>query len=153
MLHLFCVILLNGSTQNNTRKSLSRILCNKVSSNTYSDLISHTHKDTQHIQGLIDWHTHINIYLNNLLSTHSSCLYYVEWIIHWYQKCTLQSYITLKVTLRELHVTFTLHNVFAFHYSLVEVTYNETTFLPWNTKNTDREGINKENTHTHTKHS
>ena len=34
----------------------------EVVSCKYSDLISYTNKDAQHIQGLIDWHTHINRY-------------------------------------------------------------------------------------------
>ena len=46
------------------------------------------------------------------------------------------------------------HSVFAFKYFwLVEVTYLlirfiKTRFFPWNTKNTDRYGVNKEITHT-----
>ena len=46
-----------------------------------SDLISHkkhtqtqTHKDTQHTQDPVDWHTNINIHLHQLLCAHSSCL-------------------------------------------------------------------------------
>ena len=38
----------------------------------YSDLISHTGKHTQHTQGPVDWHTHINIYLHHLLCAYSS---------------------------------------------------------------------------------
>ena len=49
----------------------------------YSDLISHTqtHKYTQHTQGLVHWHSHLNIYLNYLLCAHSSYFYYIKWII------------------------------------------------------------------------
>ena len=41
------------------------------------------------------------------------------------------------------------------NYSLMEVIYllirfSETNFFPRNTKNTDRNGVNKQNTHTHT---
>ena len=44
------------------------------------------------------------------------------------------------------------------NYLVFKVTYllnsfNKTKFFPWNTKNTARNGINKENTHTYTKHS
>ena len=44
------------------------------------------------------------------------------------------------------------------NYLVFEVTYllnsfNKTKFFPWNIKNTARNGINKENTHTYTKHS
>ena len=47
----------------------------------YSDLISHTHtrKHTQHTQGPVDWHTHININLHNLLCAHS-CYLYMKWL-------------------------------------------------------------------------
>ena len=41
-------------------------------------ILYHTHKHTQHIQGPVDWHTHINIYLHHLLCAHSSYLYYTE---------------------------------------------------------------------------
>ena len=39
------------------------------------------------------------------------------------------------------------------NYSLVEIVYqfikcNETKLLPWNTDNTDRNGVNKQETHT-----
>ena len=58
----------------------------------YSDLISNTHKDThkdtQHIQGPVDLHTHIYRYLQHLLWAHSNYLHYTEWIIYWYQKIT-----------------------------------------------------------------
>ena len=69
----------------------------------YSDSISHnythtdTHKDTQHTQGLLDWQTHVNIYLATptaiYVATHSSYLYckYNEWIIHWYQNFTFHN--------------------------------------------------------------
>ena len=44
------------------------------------------------------------------------------------------------------------------NYSLVESVYlfircNKTRFFLQNTNNTDRNGVNKQNTHTHTKHS
>ena len=43
------------------------------------------------------------------------------------------------------------------NYSLFEVAYllnrfNKTKFFPWNTKNTDRSGANKQNTHTSNTH-
>ena len=57
---------------------------------------THTNSQRQHMQGSLDWHTHVNIYLHHLLCAHSSYLFYIEWIIQWYQK-------------------FTIHNVFSFH--------------------------------------
>ena len=56
---------------------------------------THTHSTAQHSTAqhstaqhstLIEWHTHIKIYLHQMLCAHSSYLYYIEWIIHWYQK-------------------------------------------------------------------
>ena len=43
-------------------------------------LLSHTQtqKHTQHTQGPVDWHTHINIYLHHLLCAHSSYLCYIK---------------------------------------------------------------------------
>ena len=43
----------------------------------YSDLISHiqTHTNTQHTQGLVDWHTLVNIYLYHVIHAHSSYFY------------------------------------------------------------------------------
>ena len=66
------------------------VLSNRASSLLRSDtynlgqihLISHTqtHKHTQHTQGPVDWHNHINIYLHHLLIAHSSYLYYIKWL-------------------------------------------------------------------------
>ena len=61
----------------------------------HTNIRTHTNKNIQHTQGAVDWHTHINIYLHQLLCAHSSCLYCTEWIINWYQK-------------------FPFHNVFTF---------------------------------------
>ena len=77
----------------------------------------------------------MNIYQHHLLYAHSSYLYHIKWMIYWYQKIYFTEF----------------HNVFAFQtYSLVEVTYllirfNKTKFFPWNTNNTDRNGVNKQN--------
>ena len=43
------------------------------------------------------------------------------------------------------------------NYSIVKVTYllirfNKAKFFAWNAKNTDRNGVNKQNTHKHTSH-
>ena len=40
---------------------------------------THTHTHT-HTQGLVDWQTHINIYLHHLLCAHSNYLYYITWL-------------------------------------------------------------------------
>ena len=63
----------------------------------YSDLILHTHTNTQHTQGPVDCHTHMNVYLHHLLCAHSSYLYYIKmikWIIHWYQKFTFHNFFS-----------------------------------------------------------
>ena len=63
-----------------TRCQVYWSLTHNVAFYCYSDLISHTlkHKHTHHIQGSVDWHTHINIYLHHLLYAHSSYLYYIK---------------------------------------------------------------------------
>ena len=94
-----------------TRRTLMCASCNKASSLVRSDIcvflmvlwFNITHKDTQHTQGSVDWHTHINIYLHHLLHAHSSYHYYTEWIIHWHQKFTFhndfsfQTWFTCKI--------------------------------------------------------
>ena len=62
---------------------------------THTHTHTHTPKDTTHWGASALTHTSINIYLHPLLCAHNSYLYYIEWIIHWYQK-------------------FTFHNVFSF---------------------------------------
>ena len=61
----------------------------------------------------------------------------IKWIILWYQK-----------------VTF--NNVFSFQEVLIIhllIRCYKTRFFLWNTNNNDRNGVSKENKHTHTKHS
>ena len=42
---------------------------------------THTHKHILYIQGPVDWHTHIHIYLHHyLLCAHSSYFYYIKWL-------------------------------------------------------------------------
>ena len=93
----------------------------------------HTQLYAYYTKGPVDWHTHINIYLHQLLCAH---LYYIEWII------------------KNL-----LSNVFSFQKLLTCQSHicwldAHKTFL-WNTNNTDGNGVNKQKTHTHahTKHS
>ena len=109
--HLICLILLNiMDLHMSSLTTLMCALCNKVSSLLRSDTecfllvlwfdITHTNthkvKDTQHTQGPVDWHTHINIYFHQLLCAHSSYLYYTEWIIHWYQQFTLHNVFSVQ---------------------------------------------------------
>ena len=99
--------------------------------------LTHTNTHRENTQGPVDWHTHINIDLHHLLFAHSSYLYYIEWIFHWFQKFTF-------------HMSFLFKN-----YSLVKVICllircYKTSFFLWNTNNTDESGVNKQNTHTHT---
>ena len=110
-----------------------------------SALISHTYANTQghtsHSWASTLTHPYKYIFTPPLCA-HISYLYYIEWIIHWYQK-------------------FTFYMSFLFKkYSLVKVIYllirfYKTSFFLWNTNNTDRNGVNKQNTYTllHTKHS
>ena len=48
----------------------------------YSNLISYTqtHQHTQHTQGPVDWHTHVNTCLHHLLCAYISYLYYIKWL-------------------------------------------------------------------------
>ena len=83
--------------------------------------ISHTQTNTQHhVEGPIDWH--INIYYRHLLCAHSSYLYYVELITHWYQNFILQ---------RSPILCFS-----KIAYLLIR--FNKTKYFLWNTKNTDK---------------
>ena len=78
-----------------TRRTLMCVLCNKASSLLRSSTcdfllvlwfdITHTQIQTQHTQGPVHWHTHINTYLHHLLFVHSSYLYYTEWKIYFPQ--------------------------------------------------------------------
>ena len=112
----------------------------------YSDLISHTHKYTHAHTGHTEHsrvsrlHTHINIYLHQLLCAHSSYLYCTEWIIYWYQN--------LISTMSFLFKNYSLEKVI---YLLIR-SY-KTRFFLWNTNNAVRNCANKQNTPTHTKHS
>ena len=65
-----------------TRSQVYWDLTQNVAFYWYFDLISHMqrHKHTQHTQGPVDWHTHMNIYLHHLLCAYSSCLYYIKWL-------------------------------------------------------------------------
>ena len=103
--HIWCAILCNDFIDvcMSSLRTLMHVWWSKVSSLLSSDMwcgfcwyswfdLSHTHthphtyKDTHHTQKPVDWHTHIKIYLQQLLCAHSSYLYYIEWIIHGYQK-------------------------------------------------------------------
>ena len=84
--------------------------------------------------------THTHTKTSHLLCAQSSCLYYNEVIVYWHQKFTLQSFI--------MALLFK-------NYSLIEVMYllirfNKTRCFPQNTKNTAKNGTNKQHTHTHT---
>ena len=49
---------------------------------THTHIHTKTHRDTQHTQRPLDWHTHIIINLHHLLCVPSSYLYHIEWIIY-----------------------------------------------------------------------
>ena len=117
-----------------------------------SDLISHKHThiythtdtdtdiDTQHTQGPANWHTHINIYLHRQSCAHSSYLFYIEWTIHWYLNFAFHFAQCLSFS-KIIHLLKP--------YQLIRC--YKTRFFLWNTNNTDRNAVNKQNTHT--KHS
>ena len=100
-----------------------------------------THKHTKHTQGPVDCHTHINIYLHHSLCGLWSYLYCTEWF----------TFTDIKNLLSTTSFLFK-------NYSLVKVIYLlirccKTRFFLWNTYITDRNGVNKQNTYTHAKHS
>ena len=71
---------------------------------THWDL-SYSHKDTQYTQWQVDWHTYINIYLHQLLCAQSSYLYYIDWIIHWYQKFIFRNVFSVqKLFISKTHI-------------------------------------------------
>ena len=112
-----------------TTRAFQCALCNKTSVYwglthdmvlvPWFDITHRQTRNTTHTGGNRLTHT-ISIY--QLLCAHNSYLYYISWIIHWYQNFTLQSSI----------MSLLLENC-----QLVEVTYlliifNETRFFPWN---------------------
>ena len=99
--HIWCAILLNDNMNlhmfslgtlvpegtwwvfYSTRSQVYWGLTHNVVFYCYSDFfITHTqmHKNTQHTQGPVDWHTYINIYLHHLLCAHGSYLCYNKWL-------------------------------------------------------------------------
>ena len=107
---------------------------------THTHTHAHTHTHTTHSVTSRLNHTHINIYLHQLLCAHSSYLCYIEWIIHWFTKMYFpQCLFYLKI----IHLQKP--------YLLIRC-YKTSLFL-WRGNNTDINGVNKQNTHTHTKHS
>ena len=100
--------------------------------------ITHTQTNNiQYIKGPRDWH--INIYYHHLSCAHSSYLYHIELISHWYQKFIQQS---------------SAISFFSKNSSLAEVTswlirFIKTKFFVWNTKNTNKNGVNEQNPYAH----
>ena len=61
---------------------------------------TNTHTNTQLKQGPIEWHTHINIYNTTCYPAMSSQrLSVLHWIIHWYQKFTIQNVFSFQKSL------------------------------------------------------
>ena len=95
---------------------------------------THTYKDTQHT--LTNRLTHPYKYTLIPSAMCSQQLSALHWIIHWYQKFSFQCLLFK-------------------NYSLVEVVYmyircNKTKFFLCSTNDTDKNGVDKQNTHTHT---
>ena len=90
--HIWCIILYYGSAHVqpwylSTTRTLWCVLCYKTPvywGLTHNMVFSstliwyHTHKHTQHVQGPIDWSTHINIYINTTCYVLTVALYYTE---------------------------------------------------------------------------
>ena len=62
-----------------TRHQVYRGLAHNMFFYWCSNLISHTHKHTQHTSGPVEWQTHI-ICLPHLLCAHSNYFYYIKWL-------------------------------------------------------------------------
>ena len=102
-----------------------------------------THNDKQHIQGLIDWHTHINIYI------------YINTI--WYVLPEVMC-IALNKRLTDIKSLISTVCFLSKNYSSAKVEYllircSKTEFFLQNTNNADRIDVNIHNTNTKTKHS
>ena len=93
---------------------------------------THIHKDTQRTQGPTDWHTHINLLTPLVLCAHSSFLY---WMNNLLISTSTMSFLFQSYSCRG-------------HDLLIRC--SKTEFFLWNTSNTDRNGVNKQNTHTNT---
>ena len=118
----------------------SDLILDTTHTHTHTHTRTHTHTHTTHSVTSRLNHTHINIYLYQLLCAHSSYLCYIEWIIHWFTKMYFpQCLFYLKI----IHLQKP--------YLLIRC-YKTSLFL-WSGNNTDINGVNKQNTHTHTKHS
>ena len=91
---------------------------------------THTHKDTQHTQ--TNTLTHPYKYISKPSVMCSQQLSVLHWIIQWYQKFTFQCLFFLKIT----QVIY------------LYIRSNKTKLFLWNTNNTDKNGVNKQNTHT-----
>ena len=104
-------------------------------SNIHKDTKTHTHtrQDTQHTPGASSL-THPYKYI--LLFTrcaHSSYFYYTEWVIHWYQKSTFHNDFSFQILFIHLLKPYLL------------IRCCNTRFFWWNTNNTNRNGVNKQN--------
>ena len=143
----WCATFLNDikNVQMLTFRTLMHVLYKKVSSLLrpetwcgfcwYSDLISHTQTGTTHLGASRPAHPCKYIFTPTV--TCSQQLSLLHWmIIHWHQK-------------------FTFHNFFSFQrlFTCQSHIYWLTRFFLWNANNNDRNGVNKQNTHTHTKRS
>ena len=124
-----------------TRRNIYWGLAHNVVFCWYSDLISHTHthththKNTQHTQ--TNRLTHPYKYILTPSAMCSQQLSVLHWII------PSKIYFSMSFLFKK--------------YSLVEVVYlfircHKTKFFLWKTNNTDKNGVNKQNRHTHTKY-
>ena len=63
----------------------------------------------------------------------------IESIVSWYQKFTLQSYT----------MSLLFKNCWLKEFTYLLIKFNKPKFFPWNTKNTEGHGENKQDTHHH----
>ena len=106
---------------------------------THKNTETNTHRDTQHIQGPIDWHTQIDIYLNQLLWAQSSYL-----LLHWINNSLISKIYFPKCIF--------CSKVMNLQRSYPLISCYRTRFSNWNINSTNRSGV-KNQTNIRTKHS
>ena len=101
-----------------------------------TDTQTHTYTKTHSTLGPAYWHTHINIYLHQLLCAHSS-----------YLVITLNEELTEIKNLLSTRFFF-ISKMIHLQKSYLLIRCYKARFFLWKTNNTDRNGVNKQNTYT-----
>ena len=92
-------------------------------------LISHKQTKAQHTEGPIEWH------IQQLFCAHIRCLYYIQQIICWYQKFTLQN-STMSLLFKNNWLVEVIYHL---------IRFNKINFSLQNKNNSDRYSVNAQN--------